>query len=860
MKLTPMMDQYWKLKEQYKDAVLFFRLGDFYEVFYDEAKEVSKLLNLTLTARNGVPMCGVPFHAVESYISRLTKAGKKIAICEQLSDPSIKDGSVNIVERDVIRVVTPGTTFDERIVDQKSNRYIAALKNDGEKYALALCDATTGEFRIAEFLGNADLKEELARARPVEIISEEKDLYKNIFPDSVHFAFQIYDEPKRILLEHFKTQSLEVFGVEDKPLAVFASALLLSYIKQSQKAQLNHIDSLQYFSGADAMHLDISTMRNLEIFETLREQKREGSLVWVLDQTKTGMGARMLRKWLMNPLLKKDEIEERACAAEFLINNSKFISEGAELLGSVLDVERLIGRIGAGAGSARDLTAIRQSLAMFSSFQNLFQNIAGIGPAFFKQLAQSIISLKNLAEFFELLKKSIAENPPISVREGGLIQSGFSKELDELRLISREGKTYIQQIESREKERTGIQSLKVRYNQVFGYYIEITKANLDRVPQDYIRKQTLANAERFVTPELKEYEDKVINAEEKINALEYQLFLNVREEAAKHIPELQKYAEVLAVFDVIASLARVARSNKYVKPVMVSDSNQKILKIKSGRHPVLECLETGRFVPNDVNLDGSCRFALVTGPNMGGKSVYLKQTALIQLMAQIGSFVPAESAELSLADRIFTRIGASDHLVKGQSTFMVEMSETAYILRNATSRSLIILDEIGRGTSTYDGVSLAWAISEYLHDKVQAFTLFASHYHELIVLIEKLKYAKNLSVAVREKKNEDGSRGIVFLYKVVEGGIDRSYGIEVAKLAGLPTHVIAKAMHILRDLEEGIIDQKIREEVTQSKFDENQMNLFLERKHRVLDEIQKLKTEEMTPIEALMKIEEWKKM
>ncbi len=778
-----MMRQYRQMKEQHTDAILFFRLGDFYEMFFEDALLASKLLQITLTARNKgehkAPMCGVPYHAANNYIAKLTRLGHKVAICEQLSDPR----QPGIVKRDVVRVITPGTTLDEHILEAKSNNFVMAITRDAERFGLAYADISTGEIKTTEVENFKELMTELERIRPSEVILSsalmKSDFFsrlKNAHPDMFFFAHDASNITEN------------------------ASTLLLNYLQETQKTDLSHLQNVQHYQLSEFMPLDEATLKNLELISTLRENKKEGSLLWVLDQTVTSMGGRKLKFILTHPLQDAEQIRARLESVDELFCNQRVIADMREILQQMPDFERMLARLSLGHGNARDLNGLKHALQTVPSLQSM---LMALQSPLLKAILNDMDAMDDLVA---LIEKTIVVEPPISVREGSMIKDGFNAELDAFKKINREGKDFIQSLQEKEIKRTGINSLKVRFNNVFGYYIEVSKANLQAVPDDYIRKQTLVNAERFMTPELKEYEEKVVGAEEKIMILEYEIFNDLRLRVVKEIRRIQKLANAVAMLDTICSFAFVALQNRYCKPTITDDignaatdrHSQNHILIENGRHPVVERMNAaGQFVGNDALLDHDMQqLLLITGPNMGGKSTYLRQIALIALMAHIGSFVPAAKAEISLLDRIFTRVGASDNLVKGQSTFMVEMQETAYILEHATEKSLIILDEIGRGTSTYDGMSIAWAILEFLHDKLKAKTLFATHYHELISLVEKLPHAKNFSVAV--KKQQDG---ITFLYKIVAGGVDQSYGIEVAKLAELPGEVISRARQILVDLE-----------------------------------------------------------
>lgn len=851
-KLTPMMQQYRKLKEQYKDCLLFFRLGDFYELFFEDAVSCSRLLNLTLTKRQTAPMCGIPYHAIDSYLGRLTRAGKKVAICEQLSDPSLP----GIVKRDVVRVVTPGTTFDERILDKKENRFLISVVFLEKKIGLALCDVTTGIFQVARIENEEQLREEIFRLKPAECVVDaaEKTLpeFLKQFEKLPVFPHQFWDEPKDFLKKHFGVKDLRGFGIEDFDEVTAAAGLLLDYLVQTQKSDLGHIRPPQLITRGNEMILDETAIRNLEIFESLREGKREGSLISVIDATQTPMGGRTLRSWLMHPLHDKALIDGRLSAVSELIAGASARNEIENLLKGVLDLERLLARLSVGGGSGRDILGIAISLKILEPLGEILRNFK---CEFIEDLRRQLGQLTALAVLRDKILNSIVEAPPLSVREGGLIKDGVNKELDELRAISREGKGFVSRMQEEEIKKTGINSLKVRFNQVFGYYIEITKANLAAVPPNYTRKQTLVNCERFITPELKEFEEKILGAETKINELEYALFLELKLEVCEAVRQIQQAAAVFGAADTLASFAAVAQRNRFCRPAILDEGEK--LEIKNGRHPVVESLASGQFVPNDTLLSNeNARLMLITGPNMGGKSTYLRQVALIAFLAHAGCYVPAEEAKIPLIDRIFTRVGASDNLVRGQSTFMVEMQEAAQILHYATKNSLIILDEIGRGTSTYDGVSLAWAILEYIHDKIAAKTLFATHYHELIGVVDKLSHAENHSVAVKEEAG-----GIVFLYRVAAGAVDRSYGIEVARLAGLPAEVISGAKNILNDLEKGVLDQAIDARAKTGRQNEAQLDMFtMQRPHRAVEELKKIDVNKITPIEALQKLNELKEL
>lgn len=842
-----MMAQYREIKEKYQDCILMYRLGDFYEMFFEDALEASKILQITLTSRNkngenSAPMCGIPFHALEGYLCKLTRAGKKVALCDQMTQP---DGK-GIVQREVVRVVTPGTTFDENIIEQKANNYVATIVTDKSRFSLAYADVTTGEFRVSEMESYKKLEEELMRIGPAECVLG-RELLGVMSPllqgrGIYLFPFDYFKEPENELKNHFAVKSLQGFGLEGKKLAIAAAGMLFEYLRETQKTELTHIGKISYYEVSEFMAMDQALIRNLELFYT-SQGKKEGSLISILDQTVSPMGGRMLRNWLLHPLLEKVKVEKRLMNVSKIAENSSLIRELRDSLGKIYDIERLLSRLSLGSGNARDLIAMKESLKVVPSLKNLIK----------ENFSEYFGELDELSGLVELIEKAISDEPPHTVREGGMIKKGYNAELDDLLGISTEGKGFIADLQQREIERTGINSLKIRFNSVFGYYIEISKTNLDAVPQDYIRKQTLVNAERFITPELKEYEDKVLNAETRIKELEYELFYGVRIEVVKELLKIQTNARVIAEFDVLANLAYIGVKNNFCKPEITDG----VMEIKNGRHPVIEQLSFAKnFVPNDCIFNNERKFGLITGPNMGGKSTYLRQVALIVLLAQIGSYVPAESAKIALVDRIFTRVGASDNLTRGESTFMVEMNETAFILNHATEKSLIILDEIGRGTSTYDGVSIAWAIMEFIHDKIGAKTLFATHYHELIELAERLEKAVNLSVLVKENEKE----GVVFLYKIVEGGVDKSYGIEVAKLAGLPVDLVSRARGVLSELE--------NRHIKKGRVSPDQIELFddAKREHKNIDAVDNKMMEElklldlnsMTPIQAMQKLHDMK--
>jgi DNA mismatch repair protein MutS len=878
--LTPLMKQYREIKRQHLDAILLFRMGDFYEMFDQDAVTASKVLEITLTARNkskGIetPLCGFPYHAVDGYIAKLIRRGFKVAICEQVEDPKLAKG---IVKREVIRVVTPGTVLDASLLDAKDNNYLASLYPAKNGYGLSFLDISTGDFFVAEIDGAdnlAELDTMLARFTPREIVlpraypvddglSGLLRQYTQAINGYDDWTFD-YETAFRSLLDHFKVASLEGFGCNGMKAGICASGAALRYIEETQKTGLANIRRMQPFKAKEHMVIDSSCQRNLELVRNIYDGSGRGTLLSVIDLTVTSMGGRKLREWLLNPLMDAGEIERRLDAVGEFKSDHQFRSDLRSALSAVYDLERLISRVSLGAANARDLLALKQSFSSLPQIHGLLSRCNS------RQLSDMAEDWDDLREVHQVIENAIHDDPPYTLREGRLIKKGHSIELDELRSISTEGKGLIAGIELRERERTGISSLKVSYNRVFGYYIEVTRTNLASVPSDFIRKQTLANAERFITPELKEYEEKVLGAEEKILDLEYRLFQQVRETVAASTVRIQDMARRLAVLDCLVSLAETAAKNDYIRPVIIDGD---ILKISEGRHPVLELLAPDeRFIPNDTLLDcEENQLVILTGPNMAGKSTYMRQVAVITLMAQMGSFVPAREAQIGIADRIFTRVGASDFITRGQSTFMVEMNETANILNNATDRSLIILDEIGRGTSTFDGISIAWAVAEHIHTKIRARTLFATHYHELTELALTMDRVKNYTVAIKEWNDQ-----IIFLRKVVEGGADKSYGIQVARLAGLPQAVIQRAKEVLANLEKAEFNE-LGEPVAASHVNagygaagrgskkgissagqEPQLGLFASEAGLLFKEIADLNLDSMTPLDAMNKLHELKK-
>ena len=800
---TPMMQKYLETKEQYKDCILFYRLGDFYEMFFDDAITVSRELEITLTGKScgqeeRAPMCGVPYHAVDGYLTRLVAKGYKVAICDQVEDPKQAKG---LVKREVTRIVTPGTILDAQAIDETKNNYIMCIVYIADRYGVSVADITTGDYFVTELPDGGKLKDEIYRFMPSEIICNEAFYMSGLDLEDLKERFHMavysleswyFDDTacREKLMEHFKVSSLAGLGLSDYDCGVLSAGALLQYLLETQKNDLSHMTRITPYTTGKYMMLDSSTRRNLELCETLREKQKRGSLLWVLDKTKTAMGARMLRKFIEQPLIEKQEILRRLDAVEELKQSAISREEIREYLSPVYDLERLITRITYGTANPRDLTAFAGSLSMLPPIRYLLEEMES------SLLKDIYAELDPLEDLCTLVQNAIADEPPLAMKEGGIIRDGYNEEVDTLRRAKSEGKDWLAKLEQDEREKTGIKTLRIKYNKVFGYYLEVTNSYKELVPDYYTRKQTLANAERYITPELKELEDTILGAEDKLYALEYELYCTIRDTIAAEVKRIQTTAKAIASLDVFSSLALVAERNNYVRP-KINESGK--IDIKDGRHPVVEqMIPNGTFICNDTLLDDKKqRVSIITGPNMAGKSTYMRQAALIVLMAQIGSFVPVSGADIGLVDRIFTRVGASDDLASGQSTFMVEMTEVANILRNATSKSLLILDEIGRGTSTFDGLSIAWAVVEYISDSklLGAKTLFATHYHELTELEGKIDNVNNYCIAVKEKGDD-----IVFLRKIVKGGADKSYGIQVAKLAGVPDLVIDRAKEIVEEL------------------------------------------------------------
>ena len=866
--LSPMMAQYMETKKQYHDCILFYRLGDFYEMFFDDALTASKELEITLTGKEcgleeRAPMCGVPYHAVDSYLSRLVQKGYKVAIAEQMEDPKLAKG---LVKREVIRVVTPGTITSAQALDETKNNYLMGIVYLADKMGVSVVDITTGDFLVTEVSTDRALFDEINKFSPAEVICNDAFSMSGIsledLKDRYHFTVSTLDSHffqdescRKLLREHFKVGSLEGLGLGDYDCGVIAAGAVLQYLYETQKSTLDHLTTIVPYATGNYMVLDSSTRRNLELLETMREKQKRGSLLWVIDKTRTAMGARLLRTWIEQPLIRKEEILKRQNAIEELNLNYISREELGEYLNPVYDLERLIGRISYKTANPRDLLAFRNSIAMVPHIKQLLGEFTSDA---LKELTEELDPLEDLND---LISRAIVEEPPITVREGGMIKDGYNEEADRLRHAKTEGNTWLAELEARERDSTGIKNLKVKYNKVFGYYFEVTNSFKDLVPEYFIRKQTLTNAERYTTDELKNLEDVIMGAEDKLFSLEYDLFCEVRDAIAAEVVRIQKTARAIAAVDVFVSLSTVATRNNYVKPQINEKGN---IQIKGGRHPVVEkMMRDDMFVSNDTTLDNSKnRISIITGPNMAGKSTYMRQTALIVLMAQIGSFVPADQANIGICDRIFTRVGASDDLASGQSTFMVEMTEVANILRNATRNSLLILDEIGRGTSTFDGLSIAWAVVEHISNTrlLGAKTLFATHYHELTELEGTIAGVKNYCIAVKEQGDD-----IVFLRKIIRGGADKSYGIQVAKLAGVPDSVIARAKEIAGELTENDITAKAKEiaavsaNVVQHKavpkpdeVDMQQMSFFdTVKDDDIIKELDGLELSTMTPIDAM---------
>lgn len=863
MALSPMMKEYMKTKEEYKDCILFYRLGDFYEMFFEDALTVTKELEITLTGKDcgleeRAPMCGVPYHAAETYIKRLIEKGYKVAICEQVEDPKLAKG---LVKREVIRVVTPGTTLDAASLDESKNNYLMSIVSLEDHFGCAIADITTGDCFLTEVDKPSKLLDEINKFVPAEIICNDAFFVSGIDTDDLKDRLGIciyaldswyFDDElcRRTLKEHFHVSAIEGLGIKDYDSGIIAAGALFSYLTETQKTALSHMTAIRPYSADTYMLIDSSSRRNLELVETLREKQKRGSLLWVLDKTKTAMGARTLRSFVEQPLIDAQEINRRLEAVEELNKKPMLRDEIREYLNPVYDLERLISRISYQSANPRDMVAFASSLEMIPYIKQILNDFES------PLLMQINEDMDALADVTDLIKRAICDEPPLAQKDGGIIREGFHEDVDKFRRSRTDGKKWLSELEAKERERTGIKNLKIKFNRVFGYSLEVTNSFKELVPDNYVRKQTLANAERYITQELKELEDLILGAEDKLYALEYELFCKVRDTVGEEVLRIQKTAKAVAALDVFASLALVAERNNYVKPKINQNG---VLDIKNGRHPVVEqMIEHDMFIANDTYLDNQKkRISIITGPNMAGKSTYMRQSALIVLMAQIGSFVPAEKANIGIVDRIFTRVGASDDLASGQSTFMVEMTEVANILRNATSRSLLILDEIGRGTSTFDGLSIAWAVVEHISNTklCGAKTLFATHYHELTELEGKLPGVNNYCIAVKEKGDD-----IVFLRKIVKGGADKSYGIQVAKLAGVPDSVINRAKELVEELSNADITAAVKDltapkkkqKIVYDQVDMAQMSLFdTVQDNDIVEEIKGLDLSNLTPMEAM---------
>lgn len=864
--LTPMMQKYLETKQEYPDCILFYRLGDFYEMFFEDALTASRELEITLTGKScgqeeRAPMCGIPYHAVDGYLNKLVSKGYKVAICEQVEDPKLAKG---LVKREVVRIVTPGTNLNLQALDDRKNNYLICVCYFPGRIGISVADVTTGDYYLTEVEDIRKLQDEINKYEPSELICNEQffvsgyeieELKTRLHVSVYSLAPHYFDEDvcRKSLLKHFHVNTLIGLGIEDFPTGMIAAGALLQYLYETQKNSLAHFTHIYPYLTSKYMLLDSSTRRNLELTETLREKQKKGSLLGVLDRTKTAMGGRLLRKYIEQPLIDKKKIEENLDAVEALSQKSVDRDELREYLNTIYDLERLLGKISYKTANPRDLIAFRNSLSMLPSIRTVLEDFDT------SLLCDIKDRLDTLDDIYHLIDDAIVEEPPIMTKEGGIIKEGFHETIDTLRVAKTDGKKWLAELEEKDRERTGIKNLRIKYNKVFGYYFEVTNSYKNMVPEDYIRKQTLTNAERYTTPRLKELEDSILNAEDKLYALEYDLFCEIRDAVFAEIERIQQTARAIAELDVFASLSYVAERNQYVRPAL----NEKgVIDIKDGRHPVVEqMIQNDMFIANDTYLDNQKHcISVITGPNMAGKSTYMRQTALIVLMAQIGCFVPAKKANIAIVDRIFTRVGASDDLASGQSTFMVEMNEVANILRNATPNSLLVLDEIGRGTSTFDGLSIAWAVIEHISNRkiLGAKTLFATHYHELTELEGKIDNVNNYCIAVKEKGDD-----IVFLRKIIKGGADKSYGIQVAKLAGVPDMVIDRAKEIVEQLSDNDITEKVqnieikvknekRKAVRYDEVDLEQISLFDTVKDEdVLQELKEIDVSNLTPVDAL---------
>ncbi len=863
---TPLMEQYLQIKAKHRDKILLYRMGDFYETFYDDAKLIAGILGIALTRRAhgksaDVPLAGFPYHALDNYLHKLVQAGHRVAICEQVEDPRQAQG---IVKRDVIEVVTPGATLSDKLLNHKNNNFLAAIFLDNAEAGMAFADVSTGEFYLCE-LGENQIRTQLASFNPKELLIRKSqidqlrrlcdNLDKYLLTKRDEWIFTA-DYAVDVLQEHFHVHSLKGFGLDKSHKSIIAAGVILNYLRENYQSSLDHLRQIRVLNLSDYMMLDEATRRNLEIRNTLRENIGGNTLLDVLDQTQTAMGARLLRQWINQPLRSRKKIEQRHDVITELADHPDLLRQLQSILAEIGDTERLIGKIATGKANARDIVSLKQALLRIPELSALIKSSKR------KSLLNQFDKLSPLPDLTGLIDRAIVDNPPLTITEGGMIKKGYNADLDELNQMTHHGKEWIAKLQERERQRTGIPSLKINYNKVFGYYIEISKIHLAKIPNDYIRKQTLVNAERFITPELKEREEKILGAEERLKAMEYELLQEIREKIASRTEDIQKNSELIAKLDCLCSLTGVALSNKYVRPVITDKKN---LKIRNGRHPVVErFMKPGEeFVPNDLLLDPEKeQIWIITGPNMAGKSTFLRQVGLVIFMAQIGSFVPADEAEIGIVDRIFTRVGASDNLASGESTFLVEMNETANILHNASDRSLVLLDEIGRGTSTFDGLAIAWAVAEYLNNdkNIRAKTLFATHYHELTELSVLYPRIKNYNIAVEELDRE-----IIFLRKIVSGGSDNSYGIHVAQMAGLPAEVIERAREILANLEANELTPNRLPKLAQRKSgrqsDQNQLSLFVSSSSsQVEQQLKAIDVNKITPLDALIKLSELKKM
>lgn len=867
-KLTPLMQQYTQIKEQYKDCILFYRLGDFYEMFFEDAKICSKELEIALTGKNigqgeRAPMCGVPHHAVDNHLSKLIDRGYRVAICEQVEDPKTAKG---IVKREVVRIVTPGTNLNTQALDETRNNYLMSVVHTTNIYGISVVDVTTGDYFVTEIDSNRKLMDEIYKWSPTEIICNDSFLVSGIDIEALKTINNLSLSPLepwyfddalciRALMEHFDVGSLDGIGLKDYTIGTIAAGSIMQFLIETQKSALSHITKLTPYTYEKFMLLDSSTVRNLELTETIRDKQKRGSLLWVLDKTKTAMGARQLRNYIEQPLIDYDMINQRLSAVEDLKDNMITREEIREYLNPVYDLERLMSKISYKSANPRDLIAFKSSLEMLPHIKFLIEDF---DSGLLKEIHNE---LDDLSDIFQLILDSIKDEPPISLKDGGIIKEGYNPKADRFRSAQTEGKNWLMELEAKEREATGIKNLRIKYNRVFGYYLEVTNSYKDLVPEEWTRKQTLANAERYTTSQLKELEDIILGAEDKLYSLEYDLFCDIRDRIGLEVKRIQGTAKAIAKLDVFASLALVAQQNNYVCPEM---NDKGLISIKNGRHPVVErTISNDMFVANDTLLDNDTnRVSIITGPNMAGKSTYMRQTAIIVLMAQLGSFVPADNAQIGIVDRIFTRVGASDDLAGGQSTFMVEMTEVANILRNATRKSLLILDEIGRGTSTFDGLSIAWAVIEHISNNsiLGSKTLFATHYHELTELEGKLEGVNNYCIAVKEQGDD-----IIFLRKIVKGGADKSYGIQVAKLAGVPSSVLKRANEIVEELIENDLAMKAQglsttvepalEEYVQESIPLEQLSIFSTSANEdVIREIRDIDISRLTPIDALNKL------